>query len=110
MRQILILTGKNDGKTAILNLSPTHTYTITFDSNIPQATPNSTSIIGKLEVLYANCLQTYYMKFLDAEDAREFEQSLIEYLMNGATPVQVEEDKAEIRYWFEFEVLEINNV
>lgn len=108
MRQILIIKGKNDNKTAIVNLSPTHTYDIIFEID-KRINPALTSIMGDLRIMYAHATRIFRMRFADMEDAKEFEQALVEYMMNGSTPITVEEDKAEIRYWFEFEVLEIHN-
>jgi len=108
MRQILIITGKNDDKTAIINLSPTHTYDIIFEIE-PKVNSEIKTVIGDLRITHAHATRIFRMQFVDMEDAKEFEQALVEYMMNGSKPVQIEGDKAEIRYWFEFEVLEIYN-
>lgn len=106
MRQILILTGERDEKIAILNLSPTHTYSVIFTPG--EKVQNTEERYGRLVISYAHATKGFELKFIDMEDMKCFEENLVEYLMNGAKPIEIEGSKAEIRYWMEFEVQEIN--
>lgn len=111
MRQILILRGSKCGNIIVLNLSDTHTYAVKFRAygrSISDKNEEET-IGGILELEYANKKIHIDMLFLDREDADEFESVLVEYMMNGSLPLEVEGGKSEIRYWMEFEVLEVRD-
>jgi hypothetical protein len=104
MRQILILKGTRNRETIVVNLPESHTYQVSFKFD---EEGGEDGVHGLLSVSHAHKETEIKMVFVDANDAREFENSLREYMMNASMPVMVENNSHEIRYWMEFEVLEV---
>jgi len=104
MRQILILKSTKEDKTVIVNLPDTDTYTVSLDLYPLDSVP---LIEGAIRVKYAHKEVKINLMFEDSENAADFKSSLIEYMTNGCIPIMAEDNEQEIRYWMEFDVLEV---
>ena len=102
MRHILVLKAGED--TVIVNLPENDLYSFSVNRFHSDATEE---FVGNLKLQYAHKTINVEMAFLDFEDSEEFEKALLEYIMNGVTPIEIEGGKHEIRYWMEFSVTRV---
>ncbi len=118
MKQILILRGKNDDL-MIVNLSEIETYTLSFSTarseedhylGKPLIQKIDDFFVGTLCVTYARKRLRINIQFENKEDVIEFEETLIDYLKNGATSINPEDGAFEFKYWMEFNVMEVQYV